>query len=64
MENFNEKYIKKEEAKKAGAIEAKQAEAIAQLKKYRDSLLFAGRNDVRFLSVLFIGKDQYEMTET
>jgi hypothetical protein len=57
------KYIKKEEAKKDGAKEAKQAEALSQLRKYRESHFFAGRSDVRFLAVLFIGKDQYEIEE-
>jgi hypothetical protein len=57
------KYIKKEEAKKDGVKEAKQAEALAQLRKYRESHFFAGRNDVKFLAVLFLGKDLYEITE-
>jgi hypothetical protein len=57
------KYIKKEEAKKEAFVKSKQEEALAQLKKYRDSYSFAGRTDVKFLSVIFIGKDQYEIEE-
>ena len=41
----------------------KRDEARAQLAKYRDSHLFAGRTDVRYLSVIFIGKDKYEIEE-
>jgi hypothetical protein len=57
------KYLKKEDAGKRNVLKEKQEEARAQLKKYRDSSLFAGRTDVRFLSVIFIGKDRYEMEE-
>ncbi|MDR3338590.1 MAG: ATP-binding protein [Candidatus Symbiothrix sp.] len=57
------KYIKKEEAKKEAFVKSKQEEALAQLKKYRDSYNFAGRTDVKFLSVIFIGKDQYKIEE-
>jgi hypothetical protein len=57
------KYVKKEEAGKKNVLKEKQEEARVQLKKYRDSSLFAGRTDVRFLSVIFIGKDRYEMEE-
>jgi hypothetical protein len=35
-------------------------EAQAQLEKYRASALFAGRDDVKFAALLFIGKDQYQ----
>ncbi|MDR3260821.1 MAG: ATP-binding protein [Tannerella sp.] len=57
------KYIKKEDAGKKNVLKEKQEEARVQLKKYRDSSLFAGRTDVRFLSVIFIGKDRYEIEE-
>jgi hypothetical protein len=57
------KYIKKEEAGKKNVLKEKQEEARVQLKKYRESSLFARRTDVRFLSVIFIGKDRYEMEE-
>ncbi|GHT59333.1 hypothetical protein AGMMS50239_05750 [Bacteroidia bacterium] len=54
------KYIKKSNVK---SIEEKREEARNQLAKYRDSHLFAGRTDVRYLSVIFIGKDKYEIFE-
>jgi hypothetical protein len=54
------KYIKKADAKN---VETAREQARTQLEKYRYSHLFAGRKDVRFLSILFIGKDKYEMAE-
>ncbi|GHT56232.1 hypothetical protein AGMMS49982_22940 [Bacteroidia bacterium] len=54
------KYIKKSNAK---SVKETRKEASAQLEKYRQSHLFAGRTDVRYLSVIFIGKDKYEMSE-
>jgi hypothetical protein len=55
------KYIKVGDAKKS--VSAARKESRAQLQKYRDSHLFAGRTDVRYLSIIFIGKDKYEMEE-
>jgi hypothetical protein len=59
------KYVKKADVagRKKSVLQAKREEAREQLKKYRDSSLFAGRTDVRYLSVIFIGKDRYEMEE-
>jgi hypothetical protein len=59
------KYVKKEDVtgKKKNVLQAKREEAREQLKKYRESSLFAGRADVRYLSLIFIGKDKYEMEE-
>jgi hypothetical protein len=59
------KYVKKGDAehKKSDVLQAKREDARTQLQKYRASHLFAGRSDVRFLSVIFIGKDKYEMEE-
>ncbi|GHT53480.1 hypothetical protein AGMMS49982_16530 [Bacteroidia bacterium] len=54
------KYVKKSNAK---SVKETRKEASAQLEKYRQSHLFAGRTDVRYLSVIFIGKDKYEMSE-
>ncbi|KAA6301483.1 MAG: hypothetical protein EZS26_002357 [Candidatus Ordinivivax streblomastigis] len=54
------KYIKKSDAKK---IQVARDESRAQLEKYRNSHLFAGRTDVRYLSLIFIGKDKYEIKE-
>jgi hypothetical protein len=56
------KYIKKEDASES-VLKAKREQAHIQLKKYRDSYQFAGRADVRYLSLIFIGKDKYEIEE-
>ncbi|MDR1023038.1 MAG: PD-(D/E)XK nuclease domain-containing protein, partial [Prevotellaceae bacterium] len=57
------KYVKKEAAGSKKLLRGKRDEARAQLKKYRNSPLFADRSDVRYLSLIFIGKDSYEMEE-
>ncbi|GHT64032.1 hypothetical protein AGMMS50239_21010 [Bacteroidia bacterium] len=57
------KYVKKQDEANEAILQEKRDEARAQLAKYRDSHLFAGRNDVRYLSLIFIGKDKYEITE-
>ncbi|MDR1222751.1 MAG: ATP-binding protein, partial [Tannerella sp.] len=56
------KYVKKKDASRS-VLKTKREEARIQLKKYRDSYRFAGRADVRYLSLIFIGKDRYEMEE-
>ncbi|MDR2409435.1 MAG: ATP-binding protein [Bacteroidales bacterium] len=57
------KYVKKEDAdnKNSNIMEKKRNEARTQLEKYRKSFPFAGRTDVRYLSLIFIGKDKYEI---
>jgi hypothetical protein len=59
------KYVKKGGAlwRKKSALKTKKKESQVQLKKYRDSPLFAGRTDVRYLSIIFIGKDKYVSEE-
>jgi hypothetical protein len=59
------KYVKKEEVagKKKEAWKTTQEEARKQLDKYKNAPLFADRTDVRYLSVIFIGKDKYEIEE-
>jgi hypothetical protein len=59
------KYVKKGDKadRKKNVMKEKQAEARAQLDKYRHAPQFAGRTDVRYLSLIFIGKDKYEMEE-
>jgi hypothetical protein len=59
------KYVKKEDVnkKKNNILKEKREEARTQLKKYRDSPMFAERTDVRYLSLIFIGKDKYEIEE-
>jgi hypothetical protein len=57
------KYIKKQDETNEAILQEKRNEASAQLAKYRNSHLFAGRTDVRYLSIIFIGKDKYEIIE-
>jgi hypothetical protein len=54
------KYLKKGDATKAQVATTLEA-AQAQLEKYRASALFAGRDDVKFAALLFVGKDQYQL---
>ncbi|MDR1417469.1 MAG: ATP-binding protein [Prevotellaceae bacterium] len=57
------KYVKREDANSEKALKEKRDEARAQLEKYRTSPSFVGRTDVRYLSLIFIGKDRYEVEE-
>jgi hypothetical protein len=59
------KYVKKEDAKseESAVLEEKREEARNQLQKYRSLYFFTDRTDVRYLSVIFIGKDKYEIEE-
>jgi hypothetical protein len=56
------KYIKNEDAT-GSVLKEKREQARVQLKKYRASSFFAARTDVRYLSLIFIGKDRYEIEE-
>jgi hypothetical protein len=53
---FELKYIKQSEADKETAIETAQADAIQQLQRYKSSNMFKDRKDVRYLSIVFVGK--------
>jgi hypothetical protein len=55
------KYVKTDGDKQA--VAGKFAEAFVQLERYRSSHRLAGRGDVRYLAVVFIGKERYEMKE-
>jgi hypothetical protein len=57
------KYLKTGDETKGEALQAKRNEARTQLSQYRESQFFAGRTDIRLLSVIFIGKDRYEIEE-
>ncbi|MDR3341710.1 MAG: ATP-binding protein, partial [Treponema sp.] len=50
------KYLKKEDS---GKLEAKRAAAMTQLEKYRQSSLFSSRTDVKYATLIFIGKDKF-----
>jgi hypothetical protein len=54
------KYLKKDDAT-AEKVAATLKAARAQLEKYRASALFAGRSDVKFAALLFIGKEAYQL---
>ncbi len=54
------KYLKKGDRK---ALHSARHDARAQLEKYRNSREFAGRADMRFASIIFIGKDKFEIEE-
>jgi hypothetical protein len=54
------KYLKKDDATEAQVAATLKA-ALAQLDKYRRSALFAGRDDVKFAALLFIGKERYQL---
>jgi hypothetical protein len=56
------KYLKKND-ETPEALQAKRDEANVQLQKYCRSQLFAERNDLKFASIIFIGKDRYEINE-
>jgi len=57
------KYLKGSEGGKEGAVEEAFGEARGQLEKYRRSHRLEERGDVRYLAVVFIGKDAYRMEE-
>ncbi|GHT54112.1 hypothetical protein AGMMS49982_18270 [Bacteroidia bacterium] len=54
------KYLKKGDRK---ALHSARNDARAQLEKYRKSREFAERTDMRFASIIFIGKDKFEIEE-
>jgi hypothetical protein len=55
------KYVKTNDSEQA--VAGKFAEAFVQLEKYRSSHRLSGRRDVRYLAIVFIGKERYEMKE-
>jgi len=57
------KYIKQKDAKKKALIAEEQKKAMEQLQRYKTSNLFKDRTDVRYLSVVFIGKNEYVLEE-
>ena len=57
------KYIKQSDAGNEPLIARKMQEAVEQLKRYKCSALFRDRTDIRFLSIIFIGKQTYRIEE-
>jgi hypothetical protein len=66
---FELKYIQQKEPKKdtaikkTTAIKNAKAKAKEQLLRYKTSNLFKDRTDVRYLSIVFVGKKDYEIEE-
>jgi hypothetical protein len=54
------KYLKKENENE---LKSKQNESVEQLRKYKRSVRFANRADVKFASIIFTGKDKYEILQ-
>jgi hypothetical protein len=54
------KYLKKDEAKE---LDAAQKKSVEQLKEYKRAARFENRSDVKFASIVFVGKDRYEVAE-
>ena len=57
------KYVKTTEIDNTKLIETKQNEARKQLQSYKNSNLFKDRQDVRYLSIVFVGKKDYIIEE-
>ncbi|MDR0763593.1 MAG: ATP-binding protein, partial [Bacteroidales bacterium] len=57
------KYINQEDAKKETLVERKKSEAIEQLKRYRQSIRYKEKTDIRYLAIVFMGKKDYWMEE-
>jgi hypothetical protein len=60
---FELKYIRQKDEDDQALIEAAKVEAITQLQRYKTSNFFKNRTDVRYLSIVFIGKKGYEIDE-
>ena len=58
------KYVKQSDSKNTKLIKSKQKEAAEQLQRYKNSNLFKDRTDVRFVAVVFTGKNGYVVEET
>jgi hypothetical protein len=54
------KYLKKSDERE---LPLRRKEALAALERYRTSRLFAGREDVKYAALLFVGKDRVEIVE-
>jgi hypothetical protein len=57
------KYVKQKDSKKKSIIDSKKKESIEQLQRYKTSNLFKDRTDVRYLSIIFVGKSEYVVEE-
>jgi hypothetical protein len=53
------KYVKQENAENTQLIEQNKTIAIEQLKRYKSSNIFKDRTDVRYVAVVFTGKNEF-----
>jgi hypothetical protein len=60
---FEIKYIPQAEAKKTSKINAAKTDAKEQLQRYKTSNTFRDKTDLRYLSIVFIGKKDYSIEE-
>jgi hypothetical protein len=60
---FELKYIKQSDSGNEKLIEEKRTKVIEQLQRYKTSNLFKDKTDVRYLAVVFIGKNKYFIEE-
>ena len=60
---FEIKYVKQCDSENEKLINEQQANALAQLQRYKNSNLFKDRTDVRYLAAVFVGKKEYYITE-
>jgi hypothetical protein len=58
---FELKYLKTQATK--SEKEAKLAEAVVQIEKYKKDSRFANRDDIKFVAIVFEGKGDYEAKE-
>jgi hypothetical protein len=60
---FEIKYIKQKDYRKKMLIEAAKRDAREQLERYKNSTFFKEKKDVRYLSIVFVGKKEYFLEE-
>jgi hypothetical protein len=60
---FEIKYIKQSDADNEELIAEKKKEAIDQLQRYKKSNFFKYKTDVRYLSIVFVGKKTHIIEE-
>jgi hypothetical protein len=57
------KYVKGKDKDNKKLISDKKAEALEQLRRYQESVMFKHRTDVRYLVVVFVGGDRFEIED-
>jgi hypothetical protein len=57
------KNIKEKDKGNSTLIASKKADALTQINRYKESAMFKGRTDVRYLIVMFLGDTHFEIEE-